>query len=62
MHRVVRVQLLVLAIQPSELGFETHGGLFDADLVFVWVLPVARENEGMVNRVSVDSRESSMDV
>jgi len=44
-HRVVRVQPLVLAIRSSELGFETHDG-FDADLVFVWVLAVAREKRG----------------
>ena len=42
-HRVVRVQP---AIWPSKLGFETHDGFFDADLVFVWVLAVARKKPG----------------
>ena len=39
-HRLVRVQP---AIWPSKPGFETHDGFFDADLVFRWVLAVARE-------------------
>jgi len=45
-HRIVRVQPLPLAIWPSELGFETHDSLLDADLVFMWFLAEACEERG----------------
>jgi hypothetical protein len=50
---IIPVELLsgsseLVSSGPFKLGFEIHDGLFDADLVFVWFLAVACEEQGYV--------------